>query len=89
MSDETRERTGTVADRKPQILKTTAVGFAGGLGIAWLDWYLDGFGTKGAWQFVMPPRYLIDATAGVLLPTLHLVGRIINNRLSKLAGDAA
>lgn len=39
-------------------------------------------------SWTLPDDSLIEMWVFMMLPTLHLIGRIINNHLRKLAGDA-
>lgn len=86
------DRPGGPELRKPRIAKTAVVGYSAGIVVATVHWlakcyHLDPITHTGHWWFFLPDDALIEMWAFVLLPTIHMLGRAINNRLSKLAGE--
>lgn len=77
---------GTKSDRKVQPITTTAMALSGGVAFATADWLLSGHSAAG-WYLSPPPSALVDLWISAVLPTLHLVAKIINNWLQKKAGE--
>lgn len=86
MSEDTRAHPGTAADRKSSVKTTAALGLSGGLFVIWAHYGIKLF-PSGHFHYVAPDDALIEMTVMAVLPTLHMIGRIINNHLEKLAGE--
>lgn len=84
-----RSRLGSAADRIPppaKIADTAAYSYTAGVGLATAHWAIKCHQT-GHWVFVPPDDALIEMWLFMVLPMVHLVVRIIMNRLKKLAGE--
>lgn len=86
MSDATADRR---APPPPRIANTAAYGLSAGLGLATVHYLLKSYHPGGGWDFRAPDDALIEMWLVTVLPTIHLIGRIINNHLKKLAGEDA
>lgn len=87
---DSRSRAGTPADRAPapaRIANTAAYGLSAGLGLASVHWVLKSYHPGSGWDWQTPDDALIEMWIVTLLPTVHLLGRIVNNHLKKLAGE--
>lgn len=68
------------------IKNTTIAAGGGGYVLLIADYASD---CMAAGHFTVPGRGLIVMSIALLAPIAHLVGRIVINRLQKLAGDTA
>lgn len=84
--DQARVRTGTSLDRKASVADTAALGYSAGVGVATVHYFIKCYAT-GTFHFVPPEDALIEMWLFLILPTVHLICKIINKRLQKLAGD--
>lgn len=76
-----------VTPAQQRSIGTTAIA-TGGMAYVYLlaDYLTDSI---AAGHLTVPSKGLIVMTLVVLSPFVHLIGRIINNRLVKIAGDNA
>lgn len=86
------DRPGDPSQRKAKISTTAVYGYSTGIAIATAHylvkcWHAGGQGSPGYWVFFPPDDSLIEMWTFVLLPTVHLLARIVGNHLHKLAGD--
>lgn len=72
--------------RAASAANTAAYGLSAGLGVATLHWLLKGF-TNGEWEYEPPDDALVEMWLVALLPTFHLIGKVVNFQLSKFAGE--
>ena len=71
----------------PAVTATAAYGLTAGLGIATAHWLLKCYHPGSGWDYHAPDDALIEMWIVTVLPTVHLIGRIINNHLERLAGS--
>ncbi len=90
MSDITAAASTPSIDRRapppPQITNTLAYGMSAGFALGLIHWIMKCYET-GHFVFTKPDDALIEMAVGFSLPTIHLISRIINNHLKKLAGE--
>lgn len=93
MSDEStdyRSRAGSPSDRVPpptRVSTTAAYGYTTGIIVATVHWLAKSYHPGSGWDWHLPDDSLIEMWVFMLLPTAHLIVKIINNRLKKLAGE--
>lgn len=87
MSDKAYSGPDMRAPAPAKIANTAAYGLTAGLGIATAHWLLKGYHPGSPWQYTPPDDALVEMWIVTILPTVHLIGRIINHHLQKLAGD--
>lgn len=80
----TRSRQGTAQDRLPRLSNTFAYGSGLGGGIALAHWLMKCYAT-GHFVFQKPDDALLEFGLGYIFPVVHLIGRIINKLLQRLA----
>ena len=72
------------APAPPSVATTAAIGTSTGIAVGWVHW---GYKCWLAHAVIPPDDALLEVTIFLLMPTVHLIGRIINNHLQKLAGE--
>ena len=91
MSDATkpdpRSSGGTPADRAITSAQVAGYSYSGTVAIATAHWLVKCLGT-GHWVWHQPDDALIEMWVLYLLPTAHLIAKIIHNKLAKAAGES-
>ena len=82
-----REHAGSPQDRRPQVKSTAAYGLSAGLALATIHWLSKCLSAKGGAHWALPDDALLEMWIGASIPTVHLIGRIVNNKLQRLAGE--
>lgn len=73
--------------RAPTVANTAAYGYTTGIVIATVHWMAKGYHPGSGWDWKLPDDALIEMWVFMLLPTVHLIGKIVNNHLKRLAGE--